>query len=89
MGEAMQAGLGGRIGDRAGLPIRPIAPAIDDTMMIDPPPPAFIFGMQYLVQSIVLVRLASSTLCQSSSVTVSGVPGAPMPTLLCRMSSRP
>src|SRR4051812_2796213 len=58
-------------------------------MMIEPPPPAFIMGMQYLVQSIVVVRLASITLCQSSSLTVSGVPGAPMPTLLCRMSSRP
>ena len=58
-------------------------------MMIEPPPPFFISGMQYLVHSMVVVRLASSTLCQSAGVTVSGVPGAPMPTLLCRMSSRP
>src|SRR5437868_6250769 len=58
-------------------------------MMIEPPPPCFILGRQYLVQSMVVVRLASSTLCQSADVTVSGVPGAPMPTLLCRMSSRP
>jgi hypothetical protein len=35
-------------------------------------------GMQYLVQ-IIVVRLASSTLCQSVGVTVSGVSGAPMP----------
>ena len=56
-------------------------------MMIDPPPPCFIFGRQCLVHSIVVVRLASSTLFQSARLTVSGVP-APMPTLLCRMSSR-
>ena len=58
-------------------------------MMIEPPPFAFILGSAYLVHSMVVVRLASITLCQSSRVTVSGVPGAPMPTLLCRMSSRP
>jgi hypothetical protein len=58
-------------------------------MMIEPPPPERIFGMANFEHSIALVRLASSTRCQSSSFTVSAVPGAPTPTLLCSTSSRP
>src|SRR5262245_51727831 len=57
-------------------------------MMIEPPPLSFIRGRQALVHSIVVVRLASSTLFQLSSVTVSGVPAALIPTLLWRISRR-
>ena len=38
-------------------------------------------GRQALVHSIVVVRLASITRFQSASVTVSALPGAPMPTI--------
>ena len=43
-------------------------PAVDDVLMIDPPPWAIITGTAYLTPYITLVRFRSITRCHSSWV---------------------
>ena len=59
------------------MPDNPIAPAVEDTLLIAPPPLAFIRGRHALQAMNAEVRLPSNTRFHSASDSVSGVPELP------------
>ena len=69
------------------LPAR--SPAIDDTLMMEPPPASIIRGMACLLVSIIDFRFTSSTRSHRSSSTSTTLPLPRIPTLLNRMFTPP
>ena len=66
-----------------------LRPAMDEMLMMEPPPAATMCGMAYLLASTMLLTLIDITWSQSSSDTSTTVPRREIPTLLSRISSRP
>ena len=64
-------------------------PAMDEMLMMDPPPVSTILGMANLLDNTMLLTLMAMTRSHASSSISTTVPRWEMPTLLSRISSRP
>ena len=65
------------------------SPAMDESVMMEPPPPFFISGMAYLEVRTMLLTFTAMMWSHCSSVTSVTSARVEMPTLLWTMSSRP
>src|SRR6267378_5616558 len=63
-------------------------PAMEEMLMIEPPPARIMWGIAYLLVSMMLLTLIAITRSHCSSVTSSTSARTDTPTLLSRMSSR-
>ena len=64
-------------------------PAMEEMLMMDPPPTSIMRGMANLLHMTMVFTFTAMMWSQSSSDTSTTVPRREMPTLLSRMSSRP
>lgn len=66
-----------------------VRPSIEDTLMMEPPPCARIWGMACLLAKMALLRLTSRLRCSTASSSSATVPPTPMPQLFTNTCKAP